>query len=75
MYSNAIDNSDEANKILRQLYDKAVQFTIPEDSRLVNPERVAAILVIPESCFPFSGYWIGGTEMVITTIITKVSSP
>ena len=51
---------EEVDDILRQYYDKAVPFTIEEDSKIVNKERVSTTLVIPESCFPPSGNWIGG---------------
>ena len=42
--------------------DKAVPFTIIEDSKIVNTERVSATLVIPESSFPYSGVWISGIK-------------
>lgn len=51
-----LGNVDEANNILRQYFAKRVLFTIADDSELVNAEKVAATLIIPENCFLFTGY-------------------
>ena len=53
---------EEGVRILNQFYEKVVPFDIAEDQKIVNPERVAATLIIPESCFPFSGYCIDGIK-------------
>ena len=53
---NSIDSKQEANNILRQFYNKAVPFTVAEDAKIVNAENVTATFIIPESCFPFTGY-------------------
>jgi hypothetical protein len=39
---NSIDGIQEANNILRQFYNKAVSFTIAEDAKIVNAEKVTA---------------------------------
>jgi hypothetical protein len=56
MNSNSIDSKQEANNVLRQYYNKVVPFTVAEDAKIVNAENVTATFIIPESCFPFTGY-------------------
>ena len=56
MSINSIDSIQEANNLLRRFYNKAVPFTIGEDAKIVNAEKVTATFIIPESCFPFTGY-------------------
>jgi len=56
MEINNIDSKQEANNILRQFYNKAVSFTITEDAKIVNAEKVTATFIVPDSCFPFTGY-------------------
>lgn len=55
-----VSSKKEVDNILRQDYSKAVPFTIEEDSKIVNAENITATLIVPESCFPYSGDWIGG---------------
>jgi hypothetical protein len=56
MNINSIDSKQEANNVLRQYYNKVVPFTVAEDAKIVNAENVTATFIIPESCFPFTGY-------------------
>jgi hypothetical protein len=52
---NNID-SNQVDNILRQFYNKAVSFAVAEDAKIVDAEKVTATFIIPESCFPFTGY-------------------
>jgi hypothetical protein len=53
---NNLDSVEEAHNVLRQHFAKKVLFTVVDDSELANAEKVAATLIIPENCFPFTGY-------------------
>jgi len=53
---NNLGNVGEAHNILGEYFAKKVLFTVVADSELVNAEKVATTLIIPEDCFPFTGY-------------------
>ena len=53
---NNLGNVGEAHNILGEYFAKKVLFTVADDSELVNAEKIAATLIIPENCFPFTGY-------------------
>ena len=53
---NNLGNVEEAHNILGEYFAKKVLFTVADDSELVNAEKIAATLIIPENCFPFTGY-------------------
>jgi hypothetical protein len=53
---NNLGNVEEAHDILKQYFAKKVLVTVADDSEIVNTEKVAATLIIPENCFPFTGY-------------------
>ena len=53
---NNLANVEEAHNILGEYFAKKVLFTVADDSELVNAEKIAATLIIPENCFPFTGY-------------------
>jgi hypothetical protein len=53
---NNLDSIEEAHNILGEYFTKKVLFTVVDDSELVNAEKVATTLIIPEDCFPFTGY-------------------
>ena len=46
-----INSKKKLNDLLRQYYNKVVPFTVAEDANIVT-----ATFIIPESCFPFTGY-------------------
>jgi hypothetical protein len=53
---NNLDSIDEAHNILGEYFAKKILFTVVDDSEHVNAEKIAATLIIPENCFPFTGY-------------------
>jgi hypothetical protein len=59
---NSTDSIQEANDLLRQYYNKAVPFSVADDAKIVNAENVTATFIIPEGCFPFTGYDVNEFE-------------